>query len=49
MQSVISDFRHVVDENCILLGYYAASSGNFYRRFGTTNRAHLQGSRIFYP
>ena len=27
---VISGFRRV------LLGYYAASSGNFYRRFGTT-------------
>jgi hypothetical protein len=26
---VISGFRHEVDENCILLGYYAAGSGNF--------------------
>ena len=26
---VISGFRREVDENCTLLGYYAASSGNF--------------------
>jgi hypothetical protein len=25
---VVSGFRHEVDENCALLGYYAASSGN---------------------
>jgi len=26
---VISGFRREVDENCALLGYYAANSGNF--------------------
>jgi len=26
---VISGFRSEVDENCALLGHYAASSGNF--------------------
>jgi len=25
---MISGFRHEVDENCALLAYYAASSGN---------------------
>jgi hypothetical protein len=30
--------------NCALLGYYAASSGNFLLTFGTTCRSHLQGS-----
>jgi hypothetical protein len=38
----ISGFRSDVDEICPLLGYYAALSGNFYRRFGTTFRSHLQ-------
>ena len=28
-----SSFRHEVDENCALLGYYAASSGNFLPTF----------------
>jgi hypothetical protein len=43
---VISGFRHEVDENCALLGYYAASSGNFLQTFGTIYRSHLKGSRI---
>jgi hypothetical protein len=30
---VISDLRRAVDENCALLGYYAASSGNFLPTF----------------
>jgi hypothetical protein len=30
---VISGFRHAVDENCVLLGHYAASSGNFLPTF----------------
>jgi len=30
---MISGFRHEVDENCALLGYYAASSGNFLPKF----------------
>jgi hypothetical protein len=29
----ISDFRREVDENCALLGYYSASSGNFLPTF----------------
>ena len=33
------------EENGALLGYYAASRGNFLLRFGTTYRSHLQGSR----
>jgi hypothetical protein len=33
-------------ENCALLGYYAASNGNFSPTFRTTYRSHLQGSRI---
>jgi len=34
------------DGICALLGYYAARSGNFHRRFGTTYQSHLQGSKI---
>jgi len=30
---VISGFRHQVDKNCALLGYYAASSGNLLPTF----------------
>ena len=30
---------HFILWNCVLLGYFAASSGNFYRRFGTTYRS----------
>jgi hypothetical protein len=30
---VISGFRRAVDEKCALLGYYAASSGNFLPTF----------------
>jgi len=33
---VISGFHHKVDENCALLGYYAASSGNFLPTFQDT-------------
>jgi len=40
---VISIFRHEVDENCALLGCYAASSGNF---LPTSYRCRIQGSRI---
>ena len=32
-QSVIADFRGEVAENCLFLGYYAASSGNFVPTF----------------
>jgi len=31
--SVISGFRREVGENCVLLGYYAAYSGNFLPTF----------------
>jgi hypothetical protein len=41
----ISGFRREDDENCALLGYYAANSGIFfYRRSGTSYRSHLQVS-----
>ena len=39
----ISGFRREVGENCDLLGYYAASSGNFLLTFRETYRSHLQG------
>jgi hypothetical protein len=35
-----------LDENCAVLDYFAASSGNLFRYFGTTHRSHLQKSRI---
>jgi len=31
---VISSFRRQVDENCAVLGYYTACSGNFLPTFG---------------
>jgi hypothetical protein len=34
-------FRRDVDEACALLGHYAALSGSFYRRFGTTYQLDL--------
>ena len=36
-----------VHENCVLLGYNAASRVISYRRFGTVCRSHLQGSLVF--
>jgi len=33
VRCVISDFHREVDENCALLSYYSASSGDSYRRF----------------
>jgi hypothetical protein len=42
---MISGFHHKVDENCPLLGYYAASSGNILPAFGTTYQSHPQGSK----
>ena len=33
---VISGFRREVDENCAILGSYAASSGNFLPKFRDT-------------
>jgi len=39
--SVISGFSREVDKNCALLGYYAASSGNYYslRNSGEEHRS----------
>ena len=53
---LISGFRREVDDNCALLAYYAASSGNFLATFRDslsvptswvriTNRSNLQGSK----
>ena len=36
VQCMRSGFLREVDEMCALLGYYAASSGNYYRRLGPT-------------
>jgi hypothetical protein len=38
-----------VYENCGLLGYYAASSGNFLPTFRDNLSVHLHGSGILYP
>jgi hypothetical protein len=43
---VSSGFRHEVDENCELLGHYAASTGNFSPTFRDNLSVWLQGSRI---
>jgi len=43
----ITGSRREVGENCALLGYYTASSGLSYRRFGTIYRSQIQWSRIF--
>jgi hypothetical protein len=50
MSIVLRDFRlpRKVGENCTLMGYYAASSGISYRRFGKIYRSHLQGSIIVF-
>ena len=45
----ILGFRREIDENCALLEYYAACSGNPYRRFGTIYPSPLQGSNIIGP
>jgi len=42
---VISGFCHEVDEKCILLCYYAASSCNSLLTFWETWHSQLQGSR----
>jgi len=41
---VISSFRCEVDENCALLGYQAASSGNSLPTFRDNLFVRLQGS-----
>ena len=38
---VISDFHREVDENCALLWYYTASSGNYLQTF----RDNIYGTR----
>jgi len=43
---VISGFRHEVAKNCVILGYYAASSGNFLPTFRDKLSAPSSGSRI---
>ena len=43
---VKSDFRREVDENCVLMGYNAASSGNSLPTFPDTYRPNLEGSKI---
>jgi hypothetical protein len=45
---VISGFRHEVDENCALLGYYAASSGNFLPMFRDNLSVPFSGVKIFF-
>jgi len=41
-----SGFRREVDKNCTLLGYYAASRGNFLPTFlETIFRSHLSGGQ----
>jgi hypothetical protein len=42
---VFSGFCCEVNENCALLSYYAASSGNFLPPFQTTYRSHLDPCR----
>ena len=37
---VIAGSRREVKENCAILGFYAASSGKSYRRFGTVVRKY---------
>jgi len=42
---VISGFRHEVDENCALLCYYAANSGNIIQTF----QDNVSMEHISYP
>jgi len=48
LHCVIADFRREADDNCLLLGCYPASSGNFLSHFGTKYRCHFQETRIFF-
>jgi hypothetical protein len=45
-ETLISSFRHDVDEICALLEYYQRRVVIVYRRFGTTYRSRLHGSRV---
>jgi hypothetical protein len=42
----ISGFRREVDENCAVLGYYVASSGNFYYHYWLRNDPEERSSQI---
>ena len=44
---VTSDFRREVDNNCVILGYYAASSGNLLPTFLTLEDGNDRLSRNF--
>jgi hypothetical protein len=46
-KNVISGFRRNVDENCVLLGYYAASCGNCLPTF--RDNVSLTSSRVQSP
>jgi len=46
---VISGFRREVDENCALLGYYAASSGNCLPTFRDNLSVPSSGYEILNP
>jgi hypothetical protein len=41
----ISGFRREVAENCALLGYYAASSGNFSYHYSLRNNPEEESSQ----
>ena len=43
---MISGFRRETDENCALLGYYAASSGNFSPKFRDNLSVPSSGFKI---
>ena len=47
MGRVISGFCHEVDEKCTLLGYYAASSGNFLMTFQDNLSVEDRTDRFF--
>jgi len=44
---MISDFRRKADENCALLGYWAASSGDFLPKF--RDNLSVPSSRVKNP
>ena len=43
LSCVITGFRHKVDENCVILVYYGASSGNFWLTFRDNLSVPLSG------
>jgi hypothetical protein len=42
----MSGFQHEIDDNCAVLGYYAASIGNSLLMFETTDQSHLGTDRL---